>query len=85
MQNIFDNCEFIYLLNQAPGDREILARKLGISKYQLSYVEKAEQGEGLLVFGNLILPFKDQFPHDLELYRIMTTKPKEVAAWQKGV
>ncbi len=85
VQNIFDNCEFIYLLNQAPGDREILARKLGISKYQLSYVEKAEQGEGLLVFGNLILPFKDQFPHDLELYRIMTTKPKEVAAWQKGV
>ena len=85
VENIFENCEFIYMLNQAPGDRAILAKKLGISKYQLSYVEKAEQGEGLLVFGNLILPFKDQFPEDLELYKIMTTKPKEVAAWQKGV
>ena len=85
VENIFENCEFIYMLNQAPGDRAILAKKLGISKYQLSYVEKAEQGEGLLVFGSLILPFKDQFPEDLELYKIMTTKPKEVAAWQKGV
>ena len=60
VENIFENCEFIYMLNQAPGDRAILAKKLGISKYQLSYVEKAEQGEGLLVFGSLILPFKDK-------------------------
>ena len=85
VENIFENCEFIYMLNQASKDREILAKKLGISKSQISYVTKAEQGEGLLVFGSLILPFKDQFPEDLELYKIMTTKPKEVAAWQKGV
>jgi len=73
------------MLKQAPKDKEILAQRLGISKYQISYVEKAETGEGLLIFGNLILPFKDQFPNDLELYKIMTTKPKEVAVWQKGV
>ena len=40
--------------------------------------------EGLLFYGNVILPFEDHFPADLELYRIMTTKfsetqePKEV-------
>jgi type IV secretory pathway VirB4 component len=85
VENIFENSEFIYMLKQAPKDKEILAQRLGISKYQISYVEKAETGEGLLIFGNLILPFKDQFPNDLELYKIMTTKPKEVAVWQKGV
>ena len=27
----------------------------------------------------LILPFVDHFPKDLKLYRIMTTKPQEIA------
>lgn len=30
-------------------------------------------------YGNVILPFIDRFPTDLELYRIMTTKLNEVA------
>ena len=37
------------------------------------------EGEGLLFFGNVILPFVDRFPTDLELYRIMTTKLGEVS------
>ena len=36
------------------------------------------EGEGLLFYGNVILPFVDRFPTDLELYRIMTTKLTEV-------
>jgi len=31
-----------------------------------------------LFYGNVILPFVDHFPQDLELYQIMTTKPNEV-------
>ena len=34
-------------------------------------------GEGLLFYGNTIIPFVDHFPKDTELYRIMTTKPEE--------
>ena len=77
IENIFENSDYIYMLNQAAGDREILARKLGISQHQLSYVTQSGEGEGLLFYGNVILPFVDRFPKDLKLYRIMTTKLTE--------
>ena len=74
IENIFENSDFIYMLSQAAGDRQILARQLGISEHQLSYVKQANAGEGLLFYGNIILPFVDKFPQDTELYRIMTTR-----------
>nr|WP_292144419.1 DUF87 domain-containing protein [Butyrivibrio sp.] len=83
IENILENCEFIYMLNQATGDRNILAQKLGISDHQLSYVTQAGEGEGLLFFGNVILPFADHFPKDIELYRILTTKPNELAQYKE--
>ena len=78
--NIFENSDFIYMLNQAGGDREILAKQLNISPHQLSYVTHSGEGEGLLFYGSMILPFVDQFPRDTKLYKIMTTKPGEVQA-----
>jgi len=79
VENIFENSDFLYMLNQAPGDRQILAKQLNISPHQLSYVTHSGEGEGLLFYGNIILPFVDRFPKDTELYRIMTTKPSEMA------
>lgn len=78
VENIFENSDFIYMLNQASGDRQILAKQLNISPHQLSYVTHSGEGEGLLFYGNVILPFTDKFPKDTELYRIMTTKPNEL-------
>ena len=80
IENIFENSDYIYMLNQAAGDREILAKKLGISPHQLSYVTQSGEGEGLLFYGNVILPFQDRFPKNTKLYSIMTTKPTEVNA-----
>ena len=77
VENIFENSDFVYMLNQASGDRQILAKQLNISPHQLSYVTHSGEGEGLLFYGNVILPFADKFPKDTELYRIMTTKPME--------
>lgn len=65
------------MLSQAAGDREILAKQLGISPTQLSYVTHSNAGEGLLFYGNTIIPFVDHFPKDTQLYGIMTTKPEE--------
>ena len=79
VENIFENSDFVYMLNQAAGDRQILAKQLNISPHQLSYVTHSGEGEGLLFFGNMILPFVDRFPQELELYRIMTTKLGEVS------
>ena len=80
VENIFENSDYIYMLNQAAGDRQILARQLNISPHQLSYVTHSGEGEGLLFYGSVILPFVDRFPKDTELYRIMTTKLSETLA-----
>lgn len=80
IENILENSDFIYMLNQAAGDRKILAERLDISPQQLAYVTNSEPGEGLLFYENVILPFVDKFPQDTELYRIMTTRPSEVMA-----
>ncbi|MCD7771561.1 MAG: conjugal transfer protein TraE, partial [Oscillospiraceae bacterium] len=77
--NIFENSDFILMLNQAAGDREILAKQLNISPHQLSYVTHSGEGEGLLFYGDVILPFVDHFPTDSELYQVMTTKLSEVS------
>ena len=83
VENIFENSDFVYMLNQAVGDRQILAKQLNISPHQLSYVTHSGEGEGLLFYGNVILPFVDRFPTDLELYRLLTTKLNEVVDSQK--
>lgn len=83
IENIFENSDFILMLNQAPGDREILAKKLGISARQLSYVKQSGAGEGLLLYGDTILPFVDRFPQNTELYRLMTTRLNETAGQEE--
>ena len=77
IENIFENSDFVYMLNQAQGDRQILAKQLGISPHQLSYVTHSNAGEGLLFYGDVIIPFVDRFPKDTELYSLLTTRPSE--------
>ena len=79
IENIFENSDFIYMLNQAAGDRQILAKQLNISPHQLSYVTNSNAGEGLLFYGNVIIPFIDHFPKDTHLYRLLTTRPEDLA------
>ena len=82
--NILENSDFIYMLNQASEDRGNLEKRRNISPHQLSYVTNSGEGEGLLFYGNVILPFIDRFPTDTELYRIMTTKLNEVVATKEA-
>jgi hypothetical protein len=79
VENIFENSDFVYLLSQAAGDREILAKALGISPEQMKRVTNSHPGEGLILYGGTILPFQDRFPTDTKLYKIMSTKPAEIA------
>jgi len=67
------------MLNQAAGDRQILAKQLGISNHQLSYVTHSNAGEGLLFYGNTIIPFVDRFPRG-EIYDLLTTRPEDVGS-----
>ena len=84
IENIFENSDFIYLLNQASGDRKILCERLNISTQQAAHISNSGPGQGLIFFGNVILPFMDDFPQDNELYSIMTTKPGEVVHKMPG-
>jgi type IV secretory pathway VirB4 component len=77
IENIFENSDFIYMLNQAAGDRQILAKQLGISPHQLSYVTHSNAGEGLLFYGDVIIPFRDNFPKETEIYALLNTRPSE--------
>ena len=79
VENIFENSDFVLMLNQAAGDRAILAKQLNISPQQMKYVTHTEAGEGLIFYGNVVLPFIDRFPTNTELYKVMTTKPEEVS------
>ena len=79
IENIFENSDFIYLLNQASGDRKILCERLNISTQQAAHISNAGPGEGLIFFGNVILPFADNFPQDNELYSIMTTRLSDLS------
>lgn len=83
IENIFENSDFIYMLNQAAGDRQILAKQLNISPHQLSYVTNSGEGEGLIFYGSTIIPFKDKFDRSLRLYKLMTTKPSEMGENKK--
>jgi hypothetical protein len=79
VENIFENSDFVYLLAQAAGDREILGKALGISPEQMKQVTNSQPGEGLILYGGTILPFQDRFPTNTKLYRIMSTRPAEMA------
>jgi len=78
INNIFENSDFIIMLNQRGEDQEMLAHTLNISPSQLKYVTWSEEGEGLLFFGNTILPFKDRLPKNTKLYQLITTKPEDL-------
>ena len=78
IENILENSEFMVMLSQAAGDREILARQLGISPHQLSYVTHSGSGEGLLFYGDTTIPFVDRFPKNTEIYRLLTTRPEDL-------
>ena len=78
IENILDNSDFLYLLNMKPGDRRMICDRLDISPAQEKYIDNSAPGEGLLVYGDVILPFVDDFPKDNPLYQLMTTKLNEV-------
>ena len=77
IENILENSDFVYMLSQSDGDRAILAQKLGLSDSQLEYVKNVPPGEGIMFFGDKVIPFRDRYPKDTMLYRLMTTKPGE--------
>ena len=77
IENILDNTDFMILLSQAQSDRAILARQLGISEHQLSYITHSNSGEGLLVLRECDHPVCGSVPEG-EIYDLLTTRPEDM-------
>lgn len=76
-RTMLSNSEFIIMLNQAPTDRDELAKLLNISDQQLSFIKNVSAGCGLIKVGSSLVPFENNFPKNTKLYRLMTTKPND--------
>ena len=77
IENIFGNSEYIQMLSQGDGDREVLCDKLRLSDAQLSYITDHAPGEGLIRFGSTVVPFENHFPRESKMYAIMNTRLTE--------
>lgn len=71
------NSEFIIMLNQSGEDQQVLSKLLSISAEQLSFINNAPIGQGIMRIGANIIPFQNRFPTDTKLYKLMSTKPGE--------
>jgi len=76
-RSIINNTNFIEMLNQAMLDREALRQMLSLNETEISYINGVDSGHGLIHIGTQNIPFENNFPTDTELYRIMSTKPKD--------
>lgn len=74
-RKMLSNSEFILMLNQAAPDRDLLAHLLKIPDETMKFVTGAAIGSGLIYCGqNGSIPFKDDFPTDTKMYKLMTTR-----------
>lgn len=83
-RSIIANCQFVMMLNQAPTDKQELAKMFNISPAQLSYITNADTGQGLIYTGKSIVPFIDKYPTNTKTYAAMTTKLDDAALANKA-
>jgi hypothetical protein len=76
-RGMVSNSEFLMLLRQAHEDVKILAPMLRISETQCLDLERADVGSGILKAGSAVVPFRDRFPQDSFLYKLMSTNFNE--------
>lgn len=80
-RDMLQNCNFIQILGQAGPDRESLRAILNLSDANVEHITNSAAGQGLIYTGRNIIPFKGEIPKDKKLYRLLTSNPKERAAF----
>ncbi len=76
-QSIFYNSDCYILLGQASGDADRLSDALKLSNEQYKCILTRNKGEGLLIFGDTVLPFVNRIDEDTYTYKLITTKVTE--------
>ncbi|WP_282144910.1 VirB4-like conjugal transfer ATPase, CD1110 family [Thomasclavelia cocleata] len=83
IRTMLANSNFIVMLDQASTDRDELADILNLSNQMLSSITNAKRGSGLMLCGNAIIPFKDDFPKNNPIYEVLTSDFDERTAIRK--
>ena len=74
LEAILSNTEFFALLSQSTLDKEKIMKFLpNISPAMFNYVDNAEPGCGLIIFGTITIPFDLRMSKDSYIYRIINT------------
>ena len=77
-RRMLSNSEFVLLLDQAANDRDQLTEMLHLSEQEEGYITNADSGHGLMIAGDAVIPFENDFPKKTKLYKIMSTKPEDM-------
>ena len=77
-RTLISNSEIIWMLSQSPIDRASLETMLNLSPTQLSYIKDAPSGCGLMKAGQVLVPFKNVYPKNTELFRLMNTNMSQM-------
>ena len=72
-RNIINNTSFVIMLSLPKLDRLNLSDLLQIPEAQLTYITNSQPGHGLIYNGKTVLPFKNDFPKNTRLYKMLST------------
>ena len=76
--SMLSNSEYLVLFNQQGEDVTRLSEMLRLSDEEEKEIRNTgEYGAGLLKIGSSMVPFKNLFPTDTRLYKLMSTKASE--------
>lgn len=81
---MLQNSEFLILLAQKEEDLDVLKKMLRLSDTQAKYLDTDEPGKGLIKLGKRIIPFENKMPEKSLMYKICTTKFKDIQKMATG-
>ena len=73
-RNLLYNSEFIVLLKQKKTTIPYLLKTINLTDALIRYVEKPKaKGTGLIIAGEIAVPFENPIPENTELFRLVAT------------
>ena len=74
---MLSNSDFLVLLGQASTDAATIGQERQLSDEQVSFLERATPGSGLICAGGKVVEFTNVIPEDTQVFRLFNTRPGE--------
>lgn len=72
---MLSNSEYVKILGQSKLDLDLITKLYGLSKNQADYLLSAKPSQGLIKFGESLIPYVDVFPKESILFKMFDTNP----------